>query len=129
LERRTFILKASLLLNAALLIALLSGYGYYRFQQFMWNSQAFSFAVYAGTMQCISDHDHGIQRIYRVTVVTGTHGQSVFTGERDHGVEVWSWPLYSSLGEAARVSNNEFVNAYNRRMQNFMRDAATRPAE
>jgi hypothetical protein len=124
-------LIASLCLNAALLLALIGGYEYFRFQRLRWEIEEPHWAIYAGTMQCIADHDGGVTRYYRMVTVpaTGSKGEIKFTGEHENGVEVWSWPSYSNIDEASRASTQEFVDAYNRRMKNFVKDAATRPAD
>ena len=131
MKKRNWPLIVSLLLNVILLLALAFGYGYFRFQRTWWEMEGPHWAAYAGTMQCIADHDNGVIRYYRmVTVVaTGDGARSTFTGDRENGVEVWSWPWYSNLGEASRVSTKAFVDAYNRRMKNFVNDAATQPAD
>jgi hypothetical protein len=79
-------------------------------------------------MQCIADIHGGVRRFYRlVTVINGT-GENAFTGDRNDGIEIWSWPNYPPLGEAPQAANQAFVDAYNRRMQRFVADAATQPA-
>jgi hypothetical protein len=131
MKNRNWLLIVSLWLNAILLLALAVGYGYFRFQRVWWEMEGPQWATYAGTMQCIADHDNGVSRYYRMVTVVATGGKagSTFTGDREHGVEVWSWPWYSNLGEASRVSTQAFVDAYNCRMKNFVKDAATRPIE
>ncbi len=121
----------SLCLNAILLLALAAGYGNLRFQRVLWETEGPHWASYAGTMQCIADHDGGVTRFYRMVTVSATDGkgESKFTGERENGVEVWSWPWHSTLGEPSRASTQAFVDAYNRRMKNFVADATTRPAD
>ena len=131
MKNRNWLLFTSLCLNAILLLALAGGYVYFREQSFLWEMEGPHWASYAGTMQCVSDHDGGIKRYYRLVTVpaTGDKAESKFTGDRENGVEVWSWPWYTNLGEASRASTQEFVDAYNRRMKNFIKDAATRPAD
>lgn len=131
MKKRNWSIIVSLWLNAILLLALAVGYGYFRFQRMQSDMEVSVWAVYAGTMQCIADHDSGVTRYYRMVTVPATGGkaESSFTGDHEDGVEVWSWPWYSNAGEAMRVSTKEFVDAYNRRMKNFVRDAATRPAQ
>lgn len=131
MKNRNRLLIVSLWLNAILILALAAGYGYFRFQRMWWEMEAPHWATYAGTMQCISDHDGGITRYYRMEKVSPTGGkaESKFTGDHETGIEVWSWPWYSNLGEASRASTQEFVDAYNRRMKNFVKEATTRPAD
>ncbi len=128
MKNRNWLFIASLWLNAFLLVAFAAGYGYLRFQSFHWEMEGPHWATYAGTIQCIADHDGGVTRFYRLTTVSATDDKAErkFTGEHENGVEVWSWPWY---GEASRASTQEFVDAYNRRMKNFVKDAATRPAD
>jgi hypothetical protein len=131
LKNRNWLLTASLCLNAMLLLMLAGGYGYFQFQRLWWEMEGPHWATYAGTMQCIADHDGGITRYYRMVTVpaTGSKGEIKFTGDHENGVEVWSWPWYSNLGEASRASTQKFVDAYNGRMKNFVKDATTRPAD
>lgn len=131
MKNRNWLLIVSLWLNAILILALTVGYGYLRFQRMWWEIEALHWATYAGTMQCIADHDGGITRYYRMVTVPAARekAERKFTGDRENGVEVWPWLWYSNLGETSRVSTQEFVDAYNRRMKNFVKDAATRPAD
>jgi hypothetical protein len=128
LKNRNWILVASLWLNAILLLAIAAGYLYLRFEQMQWELEGPHWATYAGTMQCIADHGAGNRRLYRLQIVTSDKGERQFTGDRENGIDIWSWPWYPNLGEASRASNQEFVDAYNRRMKNFIAEAATRPA-
>lgn len=131
MTNRKWTLIVSLCLNAILLLALAAGYEYFRLQRLWWEMEGPPWAMYAGTMQCIADHDGGITRYYRMVTVSGTDGKAErkFTGEHEDGVEVWSWPWYSNLGEASRASTQTYVDAYNRRMRSFVAEAATRPAD
>lgn len=130
-KKRNGLLLVSLASNAILVVMLMAGYEYYRFQRIWWESEAQHWAVAAGATECIADPDAGTTRYYRMVTLppTDLHAESKFTGEREDGVEVWSWPWYSNLGEASRVSTKKFVETYNDRMKNFVREAATRPAE
>jgi hypothetical protein len=131
LKNRNWLFVASLYLNTILLLALAAGYEYFSYQRLSWEMEGPHWATCAGTMQCIADHDGGVTRYYRMVTMpaTGGNAELKFTGDHDGGVEVWSWPWYSNLGEASRASNQEFVDAYNRRMKNFIKEAATRPAD
>jgi uncharacterized membrane protein len=131
LKNRSWLFIVSLCLNVILLLALAAGYEYVRFERISWQMEGPHWATYAGTMQCIADHDSGTTRFYRMVTVPATDGKAErkFTGERQDGAEVWSWPWYSNLGEPSRASSQAFVDAYNRRMKSFLAEAATRPAD
>jgi hypothetical protein len=129
-KARKWILPCSLVLNAMLLLALALGYEYFREQRLNWVIEVPHWAVYAGTMQCISDHDHGIRRYYRLTAITDGTGKIQYTGDRKEGLKVWSWPFYPIVGEPSRFATQQFVDAYNRRMRNFvLEDATTQSAQ
>jgi hypothetical protein len=131
MRRLSWPFTVSLCLNAILCFSLIAGYFYVCDERFTMEIEAQHWAGHAGTMDCISDHDNGITRYYRIVVVppTGDKAESKFLGERKDGVEVWSWPWYSNLGEASRVSTMQFVDSYNRRMENFVKESTTRQAE
>ncbi len=129
MQYRKWILGCSLFLNGILVVALAFGYQYLRFERIGWEWEAPAWATYAGTMDCIASHDNGVRRFYQLVTVTTGEAKMAFTGERYNGVEIWSWPTYPGLGEASQAANQAFVEAYNRRMRNFLADAATRPAD
>jgi hypothetical protein len=96
-------------------------------------------AAYAGTMQAIADFGHGVHRLYRPTLATAADGSSYrhFTGQTDHGAEVWTWSYYTSTLSFNEASARAFTEAYNRRILNFIANpapfrksdfAATQPA-
>jgi hypothetical protein len=118
-----------LFVNVVLLFALAAEHARLHFERISWEMEAPSWATYAGTMQCISDEGYGVRRFYRLVPVNNGNGKSVFTGERDNGTEIWSWPSYPDLGEASLAANQAFVEAYNRRMRSFLANAATRPVK
>lgn len=130
-KKRKRLLLFSLWLNAVFIVVFVAGYEYYRFQRIWWEMEASHWAVAAGATECIADHDAGTTRYYRMVTLppTDLHAESKFTGDREDGVEVWSWPWYSNLGEASRVSNEKYLEAYNGRMKNFVKGSTTRPAE
>jgi hypothetical protein len=131
LKNRKWLLAVSLSLNGILILVLAFGYTYFRYQRVMWEMEGPVWAMIAGTMQCIADHDTGTTRYYRLVAVPVTEGKAErkFTGEHEDGVEIWAWPWYANLGEASRMSQQAFVDAYNGRMKNFVREASTRPSE
>lgn len=138
LKPRRRILALSLLMNAALVIAFAAREVHHRVQRFLWESDAPSWAGYAGSMQAHADFGNGVRRFYRPTPAASLDARSAFTGHRDGQAEIWSWVYYPSLGEAARASAESFADAYNKRMKNYIADpgsyepnglAATRPTE
>jgi hypothetical protein len=131
MKKQNWLFTISLYLNGILILALAGGYGYLRFQQEWWESEGSAWAMYAGTLQSAVDHENGRTRYYRMVMTTATRGQtkSKFTGQYKDGVEIWSWSCFSGLGNASCVSTQEFVSAYNRRMEAFVKETTTRPAE
>ena len=127
-----WILVCSLLLNAALLLALAAGYAYHRFDRGRWDMELWASALYAGTMQAIADHENGTRRIYRLVPASSPDDRGSFTGETESGAEIWTRIYYPVSGEAARRAHESFVQGYNNRMRTFLKEgsaAATRPAD
>ncbi len=136
--KRPSLKSVSLILNALLLFALLAREGQHMLLRFQTETEAPSWATYAGAMQAVADYGNGVRRFYRPTLANDTSARSSFTGQIDQGAEVWSWTYFGNMGEASRLSAVAFTDAYNARMLNFLKDpasyahngvAATRPAD
>lgn len=135
MRRTQIILTLSLLLNAILLVTLAYRETNFRIQRFLWESEAPSWAKYAGGMQAVADYGNGVRRFYRPTFAKDTGVSASFTGQLDQGAEVWTW-IYYGTG-ASQASATAYTDAYNARMLDFIKDpaaygkngvAATRPA-
>jgi hypothetical protein len=125
LKRTRLILTLSLLLNAILLGVLACREVNLRIQRLLQESDAPGWAKYAGAMQAVADYGNGVRRFYRPTLAKDTSARASFTGELDQGAEVWTWIYYESVGEASRSSAVAFIDAYNARMRNFIKDPAS----
>jgi hypothetical protein len=99
----------------------------HREEKFLWDYEAPPWARYAGTMQAEAHAEHGTFRFLRLTTVTNGPGECADTGERENGIEIWSWSYYPSMGEASRACNQAYVDGYNARMKTAIADATTQP--
>lgn len=138
LVRVPSIRTCSLVLNALLLIFLLFREGQHWLIRFQSETEAPGWARYAGAMQAIADYGNGVRRLYRPIQSSEAVQKAKFTGEIEHGAQVWTWIYHEQLGEAARQSALAFTDGYNARMRNFIDDpqsyssnasAATQPAD
>ena len=116
----------SLALNMLLLAALLAREGQHLLLRFQMETEAPSWAKYAGAMQAVADYGNGVRRLYRPALATdvGSH-QTSFTGRTEDGVEVWSWTYYANGGECSRLCAEAYADAYDARMRNFIKHPRT----
>jgi hypothetical protein len=120
--KRPSLKTASLILNGILLLALAAREGQHMLLRFQMETEAPHWAKYAGAMQAIADFGNGVRRFYRPTLGTDSTTKASYTGQLDHGAEVWSWIYYRNLGESSRLSAVAYTEAYNARMMNFIKE-------
>ena len=70
-----------------------------------------------GLSQAQRAFGNGELRIYELTITNETEVWHEFTGRYEGSFEIWSHPLNPSLGIGHRLSSQEFVASYNRRMK------------
>jgi hypothetical protein len=126
-HRRNWTLTISLFLNALLIMSIGWGAIYIRYDRMRRELEAPHWARYAGTLQALSDNQHGICREYRLTPHDKCADKKSFSGDHDGKLEVWTWPDYPELGVAEHQASVEFVDAYNRCMRHFPAPADTQP--
>jgi hypothetical protein len=99
-------------------------------EHFYVETQVTSMSRYAGKLQASADFGNGVRRFYRPTLASDTNARSAFTGEREEGVEVWSWTYYSAswmvclIDQADKASAEAFADTYNAQMRNFIKNPA-----
>lgn len=102
---------------------------YHRVQRMLWISNACAWATFAGTAEADNQYHAGFRRYYRLGDPAHPDQTSKFTGEHRNGMEVWTWPAPDHSLDGWSESSQAFVDAYNRRMQFILKEAATQPSE